>query len=33
MYPPRRIKLQFKIIFEEDPVPIASAQKYDIYII
>ena len=33
---PRRIKLQFKIIFEEDPVrsvPIASAQQYHIYII
>ena len=32
MYTPRRIKLQFKIIFEEDPVPIASAQQYHIYI-
>ena len=33
---PRRTKLQFKIIFEEDPVrsvPIASAQQYHIYII
>ena len=33
MYTPRRTKLQFKIIFEEDPVPIASAQQYHIYII
>ena len=32
MYTPRRTKLQFKIIFEEDPVPIASAQQYHIYI-
>ena len=30
---PRRTKLQFKIIIEEDPVPIASAQQYHIYII
>ena len=28
MYTPRRTKLQYKIIFEEDPVPIASAQQY-----
>ena len=36
IYTPRRTKLQFKIIFEEDPVrflPIASAQQYHIYII
>ena len=26
MYTPRRTKLLFKIIFEEDPVPIARAQ-------
>ena len=32
MYTPRSTKLQFKIIFEEDPVPIASAQQH-IYII
>ena len=31
VYTLRRTKLQFKIIFEEDPVPIASAQQY-IYI-
>ena len=33
MYTPRLTKLQFKILFEEDPVPIASAQQYHIYII
>ena len=33
MYTPRRTKLQFKIIFEKDPVPMASAQQYHIYII
>ena len=33
MYTPRRTELQFKIIFEEDPVPIASSQQYHIYII
>ena len=33
MYTPRRTKLQFKIILEEDPVPIASAQQYHINII
>ena len=33
MYTPRHTKLQFKIIFHEDPVPIASAQQYHIYII
>ena len=33
MHNPRRTKLQFKIIFEEDPVHIASAQQYHIYII
>ena len=34
MYFPTSTKLQFKIIFEEDPVPIASAQQYNIsYII
>ena len=31
MYTSRRTKLQFKIIFEEDPVPIASAQQYHLY--
>ena len=30
-YTPRRTKLQFKIIFEEDPVPIASEQQYHLY--
>ena len=30
MYTPRCTKLQFKIIYEEDPVPIASAQQYHI---
>ena len=30
MYTPRRTKLQVKIIFEEDTVPIASAQQYHI---
>ena len=33
MYTPRRTRLEFKIIFEEDPVPIASTQQYHIYII
>ena len=33
MYTPRRTKLQFEIICEEDPVPRASAQQYHIYII
>ena len=33
MYTPKRTKLQFKIIFEDDPVAIASAQQYHIYII
>ena len=35
MYTPRRTKLQFNIIFEEDPIPtcIASEQQYHIYII
>ena len=33
MYTPRRTKLQFKILFEEDPVSIASAQQYHTYII
>ena len=36
IYTQRRTKLQFKIIFEEDPVlsvPIVSAQQYHIYII
>ena len=32
MYTPRRTKLQFKMIFKEDPVPIASAQQYHLYI-
>ena len=33
MYTPRQTKLLFKIIFEEDLVPIASSQQYHIYII
>ena len=33
MYTPRRTKLQFKTILEEDPVPIASALQCHIYII
>ena len=33
MYTPKRTKLQFKIKFEEAPVPIASAQQHHIYII
>ena len=33
MYTPRRTNLKFKILFEEDPVPIASAQQLHIYII
>ena len=33
MYTPRRTKLQFKIIFEEDPLLIACAQQYHIHII
>ena len=33
MYTPRRTNLKFKILFEEDPVPIASAQQQHIYII
>ena len=33
MYTPRRTNLKFKILFEEDPVPIASAQQWHIYII
>ena len=33
MYTPRGTKLQFKIIFKEDPIPIASVQQYHIYII
>ena len=31
MYTPRRTELQFKMLFEEDPVPIASSQQYHIY--
>ena len=33
MYTPRRTKLQFKMLFEEDPVPIPRAQQCHIYII
>ena len=33
MYTPSRTKLQFKVIFEEDPVPLWSAQQYHIQII
>ena len=33
VYTPRRINLKFKILFEEDRVPIASAQQWHIYII
>ena len=33
MYTPRRTNLKFKILFEEDPVPIASVQHLHNYII
>ena len=33
VYSKTHYKLQFKIIFEKDPVPIASAEQYHIYII
>ena len=33
MYTPSCTNLKFKILFEEDPVPMASVQQYHIYII